>query len=333
MLSSIFTVSLAQSAIELGCIYALVALALFVSFSILNIADLSTDGCFTLGCAVCAMVTLQGHPFLGLLAATGAGVISGFVTAFLQTRLGVESILAGIIVNTGLYTINIAVMGFSSTINLFANDTIFTLAKDKIGGNWYEIIAILIVILIVAVLLLFHIDYETYANGAQYISIFLTPATVSLAVPLYRQLELLKTYPKAIFGGIFAGVLTAMVSVFALSLMFGLNHEQYVTLLPKSITTAIGMGISEKMGGIVTITVVVIIVTGILGNILADTICRLCKIEDPIAKGLAIGTSAHALGTAKAMELGEIEGAMSSLSIVVCGILTVISVSIFANFI
>ena len=189
------------------------------------------------------------------------------------------------------------------------------------------------VILIVAVLLLFHIDYETYANGAQYISIFLTPATVSLAVPLYRQLELLKTYPKAIFGGIIAGVPTAMVSVFALSLMFGLNHEQYVTLLPKSITTAIGMGISEKMGGIVTITVVVIIVTGILGNILAETICRLCKIEDPIAKGLAIGTSAHALGTAKAMELGEIEGAMSSLSIVVCGILTVISVSIFANFI
>ena len=114
MLSSIFTVSLAQSAIELGCIYALVALALFVSFSILNIADLSTDGCFTLGCAVCAMVTLQGHPFLGLLAAMGAGVASGFVTAFLQTRLGVESILAGIIVNTGLYTINIAVMGFSA---------------------------------------------------------------------------------------------------------------------------------------------------------------------------------------------------------------------------
>ena len=144
MLSSIFTVSLAQSAIELGCIYALVALALFVSFSILNIADLSTDGCFTLGCAVCAMVTLQGHPFLGLLAAMGAGVASGFVTAFLQTRLGVESILAGIIVNTGLYTINIAVMGFSSTINLFASKTIFT----------YEIIAILIIIVIVAIVLI-----------------------------------------------------------------------------------------------------------------------------------------------------------------------------------
>ena len=140
MLSSIFTVSLAQSAIELGCIYALVALALFVSFSILNIADLSTDGCFTLGCAVCAMVTLQGHPFLGLLAAMGAGVASGFVTAFLQTRLGVESILA--------------VMGFSSTINLFASKTIFTMAKEAIGGNWYEIIAILIIIVIVAIVLI-----------------------------------------------------------------------------------------------------------------------------------------------------------------------------------
>ena len=121
MLSSIFTVSLAQSAIELGCIYALVALALFVSFSILNIADLSTDGCFTLGCAVCAMVTLQGHPFLGLLAAMGAGVASGFVTAFLQTRLGVESILAGIIVNTGLYTINIAVIRSSNPISSSAS--------------------------------------------------------------------------------------------------------------------------------------------------------------------------------------------------------------------
>lgn len=153
MLSSIFTVSLAQSAIELGCIYALVALALFVSFSILNIADLSTDGCFTLGCAVCAMVTLQGHPFLGLLAATGAGVISGFVTAFLQTRLGVESILAGIIVIPVCIPSILRLWVFIHH-NLFANDTIFTLAKDKIGGNWYEIIAILIVILIVAVILI-----------------------------------------------------------------------------------------------------------------------------------------------------------------------------------
>lgn len=153
MLSSIFTVSLAQSAIELGCIYALVALALFVSFSILNIADLSTDGCFTLGCAVCAMVTIAGHPILGLLAAMGAGVISGYVTAFLQTRLGVESILAGIIVNTGLYTINLAVMGFSSQLNLFANKTVFTMVKNAIGGNWYEFITIIVIVLVIGFIL------------------------------------------------------------------------------------------------------------------------------------------------------------------------------------
>ncbi len=189
------------------------------------------------------------------------------------------------------------------------------------------------VIIIVLFLVLFDIDYETYSNGAKYIGYFLTPATVSLAIPLYRRLELLKKYPKAILGGIAAGVLTAMVSIFLMGLAFGLNHEQYVTLLPKSITTAIGMGVSEKMGGIVTITVVAISITGIFGNIVAETICRIFKIEEPIGKGLAIGTSAHAMGTTKAMELGEVEGAMSSLSIVVAGIMTVVSVSVFANLI
>lgn len=137
-MSSLFTISILQSALELGCIYSLVALALFLSFRILNIADLSTDGCFTLGCAAGAMVTLSGHPYLALFAAMGAGVCSGFITAFLQTRMGVPSILAGIIVNTGLYTVNIAVMGFSSNVNLFACDTIFSLAKDKLSFRWYE---------------------------------------------------------------------------------------------------------------------------------------------------------------------------------------------------
>ena len=115
MLASIFSLNVLLTALELGCIYGLVALALFLSYSILNIADLSTDGCFTLGCAVACQVALTGHPILALFAAMAAGVCSGFVTAFLQTRLGVESIMAGIIVNTGLYTINLAVMGFSST--------------------------------------------------------------------------------------------------------------------------------------------------------------------------------------------------------------------------
>lgn len=153
MLSSVFTVSLAQSAIELGCIYGLVALALFVSFSILNIADLSTDGCFTLGCAVCAMVTLNGHPVLGLFAAMFAGIASGYVTAFLQTRLGIQSILAGIIVNTGLYTINIAVMGFASNVNLFASDTIFKKAETLIDSGWTDLFVILAIVVIVALIL------------------------------------------------------------------------------------------------------------------------------------------------------------------------------------
>ena len=135
MLASIFSLNVIQTALELGCIYGLVALALFLSYSILNIADLSTDGCFTLGCAVACQVALTGHPILALFAAMAAGVCSGFVTAFLQTRLGVESIMAGIIVNTGLYTINLAVMGFSSTMSLVKTDTVFSLAKSALDGR------------------------------------------------------------------------------------------------------------------------------------------------------------------------------------------------------
>ena len=156
-MSSIFTVSIFQSALELGCIYALVALALFISFTILNIADLTTDGCFTLGCAVGAMVTLAGHPFLALIAAMVAGAMAGFVTAFLQTKLGVESILAGIIVNTGLYTINIAVMGFSSIANLFGCDTLFSIGKDTLGGtflgDWYKVILVALIVAVISSIL------------------------------------------------------------------------------------------------------------------------------------------------------------------------------------
>ncbi len=152
-MASIFSLSILQSALELGCIYSLVALALFISFSILNIADLSTDGCFTLGCAVCAMVTMSGHPVLALFAAIVAGVASGYITAFLQTRMGIESILAGIIVNTALYTVNIAVMGFASNVNLFGCDTIFSFGKELIGGEWYKLIIVLLIVCVVGVLI------------------------------------------------------------------------------------------------------------------------------------------------------------------------------------
>lgn len=177
-----------------------------------------------------------------------------------------------------------------------------------------------------------NVAYDTYNEGAKYLSYLLTPATVALAVPLYQQLALLKKNFRAVAFGIVSGVLASLVSVLLLSILFGLSHEQYVTLLPKSITTAIGMGVSQELGGISTITVAVIIITGILGNVIAESVYRLFRIEEPVAKGLALGTSAHAIGTAKAMELGEVEGAMSSLAIAVAGLLTVLVSSVFAGF-
>lgn len=190
------------------------------------------------------------------------------------------------------------------------------------------LIAIAVTIVFLAVT---RMDYSVYYESAKYLSWLLTPATVCLAVPLYEKLELLKKNWKAVMAGIVSGVLTTLLSVLGLSALFALSHEEYVTFLPKSITTAIGMGISEELGGQVTLTVAVIILTGILGNMAAPAICRLFRITEPIAKGVAIGTSAHAMGTAKAMEMGEVEGAMSGLSIAVSGLLTVIGASVFAQ--
>lgn len=186
------------------------------------------------------------------------------------------------------------------------------------------------IILVMIFLVIFRIDYESYNDSAKYLSYLLTPATVSLAIPLYQQLELLKKNFTAIILGILSGVLTSAGVILAMSILFGLSHEEYVTLLPKSITTAIGMGVSEELGGYVTITVAVIIVTGILGNIIGEVVCKVFRIKNPISRGLALGTSAHAIGTAKAMEMGEVEGAMSSLAIVVAGLCTVIGASVFA---
>ena len=188
------------------------------------------------------------------------------------------------------------------------------------------------IVFVIGFLVLFRIDYDTYNNGAKYLSYLLTPATVCLAVPLYRQLTLLRKNLKAVVIGIVSGVLASMVSVLIFAKLFGLSHSEYVTLLPKSITTAIGMGVSEELGGLVTITVAVIIITGVLGNVIAEAVLKVAKIEEPIAKGLALGTSAHAIGTSKAMELGPVEGAMSSLAIAVAGLLTVIAASVFAGF-
>ena len=180
------------------------------------------------------------------------------------------------------------------------------------------------IVLTIIVLVVADVDYDTYNKGASYLSWFLTP--------LYEQWTLLKKNIAAVALGLTAGVITSLVTVLVLSVLMGLSHEDYVTLLPKSITTAIGMGVSEELGGYVTITVAVIVVTGVLGNILGEFVCKIFRITEPISKGLALGSASHAIGTAKAMELGEVEGAMSSLAIAVAGIFTVAASSFFCNF-
>ncbi len=189
------------------------------------------------------------------------------------------------------------------------------------------------ILLTIGTLLLLGVDYDSYYSGAKYLSYLLTPSTVCLAIPLYEETKLLRKNAAAILCGIASGVLTSLVSILFIALLFSLNHAEYATLLPKSITTAIGMEVSRELGGYETITVAVIVLTGVLGNIISVGICKLFRITHPVAKGVALGTSAHAIGTAKAIELGEVEGAMSGLSIAVAGLLTVLGAGIFGNLI
>lgn len=188
------------------------------------------------------------------------------------------------------------------------------------------------IVLTIPALLLLKIDYTSYESAAHYLSWLLTPATVALAVPLYEQFELLKKNLAAIIAGVLSGVIASLGSVLGLAVLFGFSHEEYITFLPKSITTAIGMGVAEENGGIVPITVGVIIITGVIGNMLGELLLKLFRITEPVAKGIALGSSAHVMGTSKAMEIGEVEGAMSSLSVVVSGIITVAAAAVFANF-
>ena len=207
---------------------------------------------------------------------------------------------------------------------------VFLRQKTKIAAFNPLLISIIIVIF---VLVMFNIKFEDFYKGSKYISFLLTPATVALAIPLYSKLALLKSNFKAIMSGLIAGVLTSLISIFVMSLLFGLSHENYVSMLPKSITTAIGIGVSEELGGVSTITTAVIIVTGVFGNVSADIVYKVFNITNPIAKGIGLGSSAHAIGTSKALEMGETEGAMSSLSIAVAGIIRVIFASFFAKLI
>lgn len=190
---------------------------------------------------------------------------------------------------------------------------------------------IISVIAVIAILVAVKIPYEDYKQNTYIMTYLLTPTTVCLALPLYEKLSLLKKNFAAVMCGIISGVLSSAICIFTLSYVFSLNHETYVTLLPKSITTAIGIDLSEKLGGIVSITAPVIVITGVFGSIISPFVFKLFKITEPIAKGIGLGSSAHAVGTSKAFEFGEIEGAMSGLSIAVSGIITVISAHFFAK--
>lgn len=186
-------------------------------------------------------------------------------------------------------------------------------------------------IIVIAVLLLFDIDYEIYNQGAKYISFFLTPATICLAVPLYRQLESLKKNVPAILISIFLGCIAHVLILLGIAALFSVDEILLRSFLPKSVTNPIAIGISAEIGGIQAVTAVGVCVAGIFGSIIGPFLFRLFKITEPVAQGLGLGSPSHAIGTSKALEMGEIQGAMSSLAIVVTGILTVIIVPIVAG--
>ncbi|WP_333859530.1 LrgB family protein [Clostridium sp.] len=179
------------------------------------------------------------------------------------------------------------------------------------------------IVLIIFFLMGFHIKYESFNIGGDIISFFLYPATVALAVPLYKEFSLFKKNVIPILTGILCGCIVGILSIIAFSKIFGLSNVLIQSLIPKSITTPIGMALSKQLGGLPSITVIAIIITGILGSIVGPFLFKLLKIKDKVAFGVAMGTSSHAIGTAKTMEIGETEGAMSGLAMAISGIVTV----------
>ena len=224
---------------------------------------------------------------------------------------------------------NSATWGVLLTMAAFALGTVINRRTGKAIFNPLLLAAVFVVVF----LSVLGIPYTAYKASAAPVSYLLLPATVSLAVPLYEKWELLCRNWAAILAGILAGVAASLGSVLVLALLLRLDHTQYVTLLPKSVTTAISMDIAAELGGMAALTGALVILTGIVGALLADGVFRVFGITDPIAKGIGIGSAAHAVGTAKALEMGEVEGAMSGLAIAVAGILTALLCPVVANLI
>ena len=205
-----------------------------------------------------------------------------------------------------------------------------TYFQSKLKASWCNplIIGSLVMILFLS---LTGIPYETYLEEAKPITYLLLPATVSLAIPLYEQIEHLKKNLAAILCGITAGTLTSLLCIIIIAWVFRVDTPHAISMMPKSVTTAIGVDVANELGGIGALTAAMICFTGISGNLMSQGLCKLLHITDPIAKGVAIGTSSHALGTTKALEMGQLEGAMSSLSIAVAGIITAIACPMFVG--
>ncbi len=198
---------------------------------------------------------------------------------------------------------------------------LFYLIQKKTGKVWCNPL-LMSSILIGAMTLTGAVPYEGYRESSSVLSWLLLPATVSLAVPLYEQWALLKKHLLAILSGIVSGVIVSLLCAVLLGKAFRLDMTVAVSFLPKSVTSAIGADVARELGGIPSLTVVMIILTGIVGNMAAPFLCRVFRLRHAVSRGIAVGTSAHAIGTVKALEMGEVEGAMSSLAIAVAGILT-----------
>lgn len=226
------------------------------------------------------------------------------------------------LINSPMVSVFISIVCFE--IGLYVNK------KTKISLLNPLLICIPLVILL---MLLLNISLESFNKGGEMISFFLAPATVVLAVPLYNKMDLVKKYFIPILLGVTAGCITSITSVYYLSNLFGLKKEVIYSIIPKSITTPIGMEVSKLIGGIIPITVSAIVLTGITGAIIAPTVCKAFHIKNEVAVGIAIGTASHAIGTTKAMEMGETQGAMSGLAIGIAGLITSFLVPIIINFI
>ena len=217
------------------------------------------------------------------------------------------------IINSPLFGILLTLVAFEIGV-LISQKFKYSFLNPLLIGN----------ILIVGFLLITGVSLESYNVGGDYISVMLSPATVVLAVPLYRQIQKFQHFWKPILAGIFAGSLTAMACVIVAGKLLGLGKVLTLSLLPKSVTIPMGSVISEQIGGIPSVTIIAITVTGITGAVTAPAVCRFCRIKHKVAQGIAIGTASHALGTTKAMEMGEVQGAMSGLAIGIAGLFTAV---------